>query len=181
MERVTIVARPRPRAEQRRRNNRECDTGVIVVGVDRSASAKAALRFALEEARLRQARVRVVYAWQLRLHGRSTGFEGVPLVLGADLDRFRQAAAAELDAIVAEAAPGAGGFGIEKRVEQGDPATVLIDQSRDADLLVVGSRGHGGFASLLLGSVSQVCAQHAACPVVIARARDQTQAEEKAA
>lgn len=155
--------------------------GVIVVGVDRSASARAALRFALEEARLRQASVRVVHAWQLRPHGRSTGFEGVPLDLGADLDGLYRAAAAELDAIVSEAAPGAGGSGIEKRVEQGDPATVLIDQSRDADLLVVGSRGHGGFASLLLGSVSQVCAQHAACPVVIVRDGSQVHAGEEAA
>ena len=155
---------------------------LIVVGVDSSASAKAALRFALEEAHLRGARVRVVHAWQFRPpYGRSVGVEGVPLVLGANLDGYSRAASAELDAIVAEAALGAGGFGIEKRVEQGDPATVLIDQSRDADLLVVGSRGHGGFASLLLGSVSQVCAQHAACPVVIVRGRDQTQAEEKAA
>ena len=156
--------------------------GVIVVGVDRSASAKAALRFALEEARLRRARVRVVHAWQFRPpYGRSMGIAGVPLVFGADLDAYSRAAASELDAIVAEAAPGAGGFGIEKRVEQGDPATVLIDQSRDADLLVVGSRGHGGFASLLLGSVSQVCAQYAACPVVIVRDRSQMQAEEKEA
>ena len=155
--------------------------GVIVVGVDRSPGAKAALRFALEEARLRQARVRVVYAWQFRSHARSTGFEGVPLVLGTNLDAFHRAAAAELDAIVAEAAPGAGGFGIEKRVERGDPATVLIDQSRDADLLIVGSRGHGGFASLFLGSVSQVCAQHAACPVVIVRDGSQMHAGEQAA
>jgi nucleotide-binding universal stress UspA family protein len=155
--------------------------GLIVVGVDRSAGAQAALRFALDEARLRQARVRVVHAWQFRPYGRRAGFEGVPLVLGADIDGLHRAAAAELDAIVAEAAPGAGGFGIEKRVEQGDPATVLIDQSRDADLLVVGSRGHGGFASLLLGSVSQVCAQHAACPVVIVRDGSQIHAEEEAA
>ena len=155
---------------------------VIVVGVDRSASAGAALRFALEEARLRQARVRVVHAWQFRSpYGRSVAVDGPPLVLGADLDAYSRAAAAELDAIVAEAAPGAGGFGIEKRVEQGDPATVLLDQSRDADLLVVGSRGHGGFASLLLGSVSQVCAQNAACPVVIVRGRREAQAETKAA
>jgi nucleotide-binding universal stress UspA family protein len=163
------------------RSDTKRGTGVIVVGVDRSASAKAALKFALEEARLRQGRVRVVYAWQFRPHGRSAGFEGVPVVLGADLDGLHRAATAELDAIVAEAAPGAGGFGIEKRVEQGDPATVLIDQSRDADLLVVGSRGHGGFASLLLGSVSQVCAQHAACPVVIVRDGSQIHAEEEAA
>jgi nucleotide-binding universal stress UspA family protein len=155
---------------------------VIVVGVDRSASAKKALRFALEEARLREARIRVVHAWQFRPpYGRSVAVEGVPLVSGAHLHGYSRAAAAELDAIVAEAAPGAGGFGIENRVEQGDPATVLIDQSRDADLLVVGSRGHGGFASLLLGSVSQSCAQHAACPVVIVRGQGQAQDDEKAA
>jgi nucleotide-binding universal stress UspA family protein len=155
---------------------------LIVVGVDRSASAKAALRFALEEARLREAKVRVVHAWHFRPpNARNVAAEGVPLVLGANLDAYSRGAAAELDAIVAEAAPGASGFGIEKRVEQGDPATVLIDQSRDADLLVVGSRGHGGFASLVLGSVSQVCAQLAACPVVIVRGRDQTDAGAKAA
>jgi nucleotide-binding universal stress UspA family protein len=160
----------------------EPDSGVIVVGVDRSDSAKAALRFALEEAQLRRARVRVVYAWQFRpSYGRNVAVEGVPLALGLNLEALASGAAAELDAIIAEAAPGAGGFGVEKRVEQGDPATVLIDQSRDADLLVVGSRGHGAFASLLLGSVSQACAQHAACPVVVVRGREQTQPEQKAA
>ena len=59
---------------------------------------------------------------------------------------------------------------IERRVVEGAPATVLVDESRQADLLVVGSRGHGGFAGLLLGSVSQQCAHHAACPVVIVHA-----------
>ena len=53
---------------------------------------------------------------------------------------------------------------------EGAPSAVLVDESRDADLLVVGSRGLGGFSGLLLGSVSQQCAHHAACPVVIVRA-----------
>jgi len=56
---------------------------------------------------------------------------------------------------------------IERRVVEGRPAAVLVNESQGADLLVVGSRGHGGFAGLLLGSVSQQCAHHAACPVVI--------------
>jgi nucleotide-binding universal stress UspA family protein len=56
---------------------------------------------------------------------------------------------------------------IERRVVEGRAAAVLIDESRGADLLVVGSRGHGGFAGLLLGSVSQQCAPHALCPLVI--------------
>ena len=63
----------------------------------------------------------------------------------------------------------ADGVAIERRVDQGAAAPVLIEESRDADVLVVGSRGHGGFAQLLLGSVSQQCAQHAVCPVVIVR------------
>ena len=58
---------------------------------------------------------------------------------------------------------------IERRVDQGSAAAVLVEESQGADLLVVGSRGHGGFAQLLLGSVSQQCAQHASCPVVIVR------------
>ena len=146
------------------------DIGLIVVGVDHSAGAKAALRFALEEARLRRSTLRVVHAWQFG-HIGATGFEGVLPAVGGELDEFRRAAADELDAIVAEAAADADGIQIEKRIDQGPAARVLIDESRRSDLLVVGSRGHGGFASLLLGSVSQQCAHHAACPVVIVRDR----------
>jgi nucleotide-binding universal stress UspA family protein len=64
---------------------------------------------------------------------------------------------------------------IEQRVVQGAPAAVLVEESRDADLLVVGSRGHGGFTQLLLGSVSQQCAHLSECPVVIVRAKRKIQ------
>jgi nucleotide-binding universal stress UspA family protein len=142
--------------------------GLIVVGVDHSDGAKAALRFALEEARLRQATLRVVHAWQFGYIG-ATGFEGSLPAVGGELEDFRQGAAAALDETLREVVTDTDGVAIERRVDQGTAAAVLVEESRAADLLVVGSRGHGGFAQLLLGSVSQQCAQHAFCPVVIVR------------
>jgi nucleotide-binding universal stress UspA family protein len=139
---------------------------VIVVGVDESEGAKAALRFALEEARLRQAKLRVVHAWQFGYIG-APGFEGSLPAVGGDLAEFHEAAEAALDETLRGVV--ADGVAIERRVDQGAAAPVLIEESRDADVLVVGSRGHGGFAQLLLGSVSQQCALHALCPVVIVR------------
>jgi nucleotide-binding universal stress UspA family protein len=141
--------------------------GVIVVGVDNSAGAEAALRFALDEARLRQATLRVVHAWQYGYIG-APGLEGFLPAAGGDLDDFRDAAEAALDETLS-AVVGDPAVTIEPRVDQGTPAAVLVEESRGAEMLVVGSRGHGGFAQLLLGSVSQQCAQHASCPVVIVR------------
>jgi nucleotide-binding universal stress UspA family protein len=63
---------------------------------------------------------------------------------------------------------------VERRVVEGAPAAVLVEESRRADLLVVGSRGQGGFAQLLLDSVSQQCAHRAECPVVIVRSKAHT-------
>jgi nucleotide-binding universal stress UspA family protein len=139
--------------------------GVIVVGVDHSAGAMVALRFGLEEARLRQASLRAVHAWQFG----SLGAPGIERSLGYRLDDFRAAAEDTLDATVREAIPDVGDVEIERQVVEGAPAEVLVGESLGADLLVVGSRGHGGFAQLLLGSVSHQCAHHAACPVVIVR------------
>ncbi|MGH3116003.1 MAG: universal stress protein [Gaiellales bacterium] len=151
--------------------NRDRDSnGLIVVGVDGSEGAKAALRFALEEAKLRNATLRVVHTWQFGYIG-VKGIEGFSPVVGADLGDLRRTAEVALDAVLHEVAPDASGVTIERRVSEGAPATVLVDESREADLLVVGSRGHGGFAGLLLGSVSQQCAHHAACPVVIVHAQ----------
>jgi nucleotide-binding universal stress UspA family protein len=146
---------------------------LIVVGVDRSEGAKAALAFAHEEARLRGATLRAVQAWQLGYNGYVgyTGFEGAAPAIGGDPSELRAAAAAALDSTLREALPSPGDVKIEQRVVEGTAGAVLVDESRNADLLVVGSRGHGGFAQLLLGSVSQQCAHHAACPVVIVRSK----------
>jgi nucleotide-binding universal stress UspA family protein len=141
---------------------------VIVVGVDDSDGAKAALAFAHEEALLRNATLRAVHAWQFGYIG-YTGFEGAVPAVGGDIAELRAAAAAALDATVRAALPDPGGVEIEQRVVEGTAGAVLVDESSRADLLVVGSRGHGGFAQLLLGSVGQQCAHHAACPVVIVR------------
>jgi nucleotide-binding universal stress UspA family protein len=143
---------------------------LIVVGVDQSEGAKAALAFAHEEARLRDATLRAVHAWQFGYID-YTGFGGAAPAIGGDISELREAAAAALDATVREALPSPGDVKIEQRVVEGSAGAALVDESRNADLLVVGSRGHGGFAQLLLGSVSQQCAQHAACPVVIVHAK----------
>ena len=142
--------------------------GVVVVGVDHSDGAKAALRFAFEEARLRHATLRVVHAYQFGYIG-ATGLEGALPALGGELEDFRQAATAALDETLREVGAETDGVPIERRVDQGAAAAVVVEESRGADLLVLCSRGHGGFAQLLLGSVSQQCAQHAFCPVVIVR------------
>jgi nucleotide-binding universal stress UspA family protein len=140
---------------------------VILVGVDYSEGARAALAFAEEEARLRHGTLRAVHAWQFGFVD-YRGFESFAPEIG-DIHELREAAAAALDATLREALPDFDDVTIEQRVVEGTPAAVLVDESHDADLLVVGSRGHGGFAQLLLGSVSQQCAHHAACPVVIVR------------
>jgi nucleotide-binding universal stress UspA family protein len=142
---------------------------VIVVGVDNSPGAKAALVFAEKEARLRGATLRAVHAWQYGYIGYG-GLEGAMPVVGGDINELLGAAEAALEASVREALPQSG-VEIEHGAIQGVAAEVLVDESRYADLLVVGSRGHGGFAQLLLGSVSQQCAHHAECPVVIVRAK----------
>ena len=139
---------------------------VIVVGVDHSEGAKAALRFAFEEAKLRQATLRVVHAWQYAYIG-ATGFEDAYPALGGDIKERRDVAERDLDATLQEAIPETGTIELERRVVEDRPAAALVEESRGADMVVVGSRGHGGFAGLLLGSVSQQVAHHAACPVVI--------------
>ena len=134
--------------------------GLIVAGIDHSVEAQRALRFALAEARLRGARLRVVHALD--------PFSSYPS-LAVAVGPARQAAGELLERVADEAEEDADDLVIERRVVDGSPGSVLVAESRGADLLVVGSRGHGGFVGLLLGSVSQQCAHHAECPVVIVR------------
>ena len=74
-----------------------------------------------------------------------------------------------LDAVISEEVAPDEGRRVTARVIYGHPAEVLLDAAADADLLIVGSRGHGAFAEALLGSVGQYCAHHAHCPVLIMR------------
>jgi len=140
--------------------------GVIVVGVDFSDGAKAAVRFALAEAKRRGASLRALHAWQFYDIGMS-GIDGFYPIVGRDFSDVRRTAEAALEATLAEIASDGHGVEVASAVVEGAAAAVLVVESQDAELLVVGSRGHGGFAGLLLGSVSQQCAHHAACPVVI--------------
>ncbi len=137
----------------------------IVVGIDGSDASKAALEWALAEADLRGDSVRAVHAWAMPYV--AYGYPGWTV----DPEDFHAAAQATLDQTVAAAVGEENGdVEVESKLVEGLTAETLLAEAADADLLVVGSRGHGGFAGLLLGSVSHQCAQHAGCPVVIIRA-----------
>lgn len=131
----------------------------IVVGIDGSEPSKAALRWAARQAALVGGVVEALIAWEYpSFYGWApAGFD------------FGDNAGAVLTQAIDEA------LGPDRRVEVrpvvvcGNPAAVLLDASRGAELLVVGSRGHGGFTEALLGSVGQHLVQHAGCPVVVIR------------
>ena len=140
--------------------------GRIVVGVDASESSIEALRWAIRQADLTGASVDATIAWHYPLL--LGGYAWPPFGMLEDWDFPAQAGKLLADC-VAKAVGESDHTGITEVVREGDPAQVLIDQADGADLLVVGSRGHGGFAEALLGSVSQHCVHHARCPVVILR------------
>jgi nucleotide-binding universal stress UspA family protein len=144
------------------------EMGVIVVGVDGSEASQEALRFALRQAKLEGKRVRAVTAW----HVPAVAYGGPGV---SPLTDVRAVFAEDADAILTRALEAVesetGGVEIEPVVREGRPASVLTEAAESADLLVVGSRGLGGFLELLLGSVSHECAHHAPCPIVIVRGR----------
>lgn len=138
------------------------DTGRIVVGVDGSETSRLALHWAVEEARVRHARVEAVLTWHPPYVG------GYPYTGGAiDAEVLEGTARSTLDEAVTSVDTSGLAQPIDSIVALGDPAAVLVDAAAGADLLVVGSRGLGGFAGVLLGSVGHHVAHHAACTVVV--------------
>ena len=137
-------------------------SSLVVVGVDGSPEAATALEIAIEEARLRHARLHVTYAYPAL---------GAPLTGSTGHDYYEQTEheAREVLQHVAAAGPPTEGLDVEWLGVPGNPAEVFIEASRGASLLVVGSRGLGGFRGLLMGSVSNQCVHHAHCPVLVVR------------
>ena len=143
------------------------DTPLVVIGVDGSECAREALRVAVDEARWRGARLHVVAAWTVPMMMYASG-----RVAGADPGTWEHAAELEAADAVEEVHRLAPDLDVVGDVSNAAPAPALLAAAAHADLLVVGSRGLGGFARLLLGSVSQHVATHAACAVLIVRPRE---------
>jgi nucleotide-binding universal stress UspA family protein len=133
--------------------------GRIVVGVDGSASSAEALRWAAGQARLTGAELHAVMSWEL-----PTSYAWGPVMDDTDWEGDTRAA---LEQAITETLDEADAQRVQRHVVRGHPALALLDASEGADLLVVGSRGHGGFAGMLLGSVSQHVIAHATCPVLV--------------
>ncbi|CAO5177615.1 UspA domain-containing protein [Frankia sp. AiPs1] len=139
--------------------------GPVVVGVDGSVRSVEALRWGAHEARLRGAVLRVVHAWSPV----PVGYGYPAMYVGVDFEASEKAARAMLDACLEEAVGERGTLEVEDLLVTDAATHALLTACEDAQLLVVGSRGHGGFAELLLGSVSHQCLHHAACPVAVIR------------
>jgi nucleotide-binding universal stress UspA family protein len=139
----------------------------ITVGVDGSSHSQQALEWAIKEAGIRHAPLTVLTVHEVA----GNHWTGHPMVYPADqpmTETIRQAAQEATQKAVEQAGE-PGPAAVTVRAVSGLPAQELIEASADSDLLVVGSRGGGGFARLMLGSVSSQVANHAACPVVVIR------------
>jgi|SRR5699024_2899385 len=140
----------------------------IVVGVDGSEGARRALEWAIREARTHEAALDVISAWTLP----ADWAQGYNPELMADLETESQRVGTKTRAEVEEVV---GTHDLPEwltiTTQEGPPAAILLERAEQADLIVVGSRGRGGFARMLLGSVSSAVVHHAPCPVVVIPAR----------
>ena len=135
----------------------------VLVGVDGSESSIRALRWAARQAGFMGAALEVVTVWTFPEHAAPLGI--VPHVPWPE--ELLVVAQDELDKLVDRVLPERDPHRVHAHVIRGSAAPVLLEAAQDADLLVVGSRGRGTFAELLLGSVSERCMRHAKCPVVV--------------
>lgn len=142
-------------------SDRRDGSGPVVVGVDGSPSSLEALSLAFAEARLHQAELSVLLAWPA-----SIDLDVAPLVDGEGLRELAGQRLARLVAPLHEEHPA---VAVRAEVVTGAPREALLAAAEDARLLVIGSRGRGGFRGLLLGSVSHALLHHASCPVAVAR------------
>lgn len=148
--------------------------GRIVVGVDGSDHSRRALQYAFEEARRRDASVDVVHAYQMPIYWGAPEFGGtVPVPSAEEMERHAHEV---IDQVIGVAPTD---LRIERIAAHGPTADTLLRVAEGADLLVVGSRGRGGFRGLLLGSTSHQVITHAPCPVVVIR-QQKTRASEAA-
>jgi nucleotide-binding universal stress UspA family protein len=138
--------------------------GRIVVGVDGSGSSLQALDWAAHQAELTGDVLEVITTWEWPAH------HGWTAPLPEDWDPQAEMTKV-LDEVLDRLRRAHPNVTVHPRVVEGHPAPVLIEASRGAELVVVGSRGHGEFAGMLLGSVSEHCVTHAHCPVLVARDR----------
>jgi nucleotide-binding universal stress UspA family protein len=136
----------------------------IVVGIDGSPTSINALRWAARHASLTGEKIEVVVVWDWY---KSPGWY-TPILAGLDPERDAKHV---LEKTLMEIESEWPGLSMTSRVVEGNPCPILSEASKDASMLVVGSRGLGEFAGMLLGSVSQYCATHACCPVLVYRDR----------
>jgi nucleotide-binding universal stress UspA family protein len=141
----------------------------VIVGVDGSAQSVLALSWVCRRAQTCGDVIRAVCAWSLGASGED--WTSLPGAKAEGQQRAENALEAAVD-LVRREQPSAD---IETLVVEGPAAHVLVQMSANADLLVVGSRGHGGFKELLLGSVSSQCVHHSRCPVTVVRHSDDGQ------
>lgn len=160
---MEVVLGPERRADPV--ENEGAAGGTIVVGVDGSPQAERAVDWALEESRVHGDDLVLVHVWQFPPVGLTHYADEVRSISG--FEELRSLADDMMARLAAEADRRAPGVRVSSLVVEGHPAAALVEAATGARLLVVGSRGLGGFKGMLMGSVSTACAQHARCPVVI--------------
>ena len=138
----------------------------VIVGVDGSPPSTSALAWAARYAQATGASLRAVLAWHYPSAAGLPPVGHTPEPLRSEVEHSRYEI---LDKAIQSACRDLPAIKVDRKVVYGHPAQALIDESRNADLLVVGSKGHGGFTGMMLGSVSTHCVHHASCPVTVVK------------